>query len=278
MELLQLKYFCDAARTENFSHTARKFFVPTSNISQVIKRLEAELGGELFEHRKNRVVLTDGGRRFYERISAALDLIEDAKEEINSDGKVSGKIKMLILSNRRTVTEAIERFKSEYPEVSFIIRHENDTELDYDIIINDACPDGYFEHGVLVNEEILLAMSKSHPLASRTEISPAELKDESFISMPRGRSIYNITEKICRDSGFAPNITIQTDDPYYIRKYVELSLGIAFFPASSWQGLFDESVVFKKVGNRKRKTSVYLPAKRKIRNTVLAFCEYLCRA
>lgn len=49
MELLQLKYFCDAAETENFSKTAKKYLVPTSNISQSIKRLERELGVELFD-------------------------------------------------------------------------------------------------------------------------------------------------------------------------------------------------------------------------------------
>ena len=48
MELLQLKYFCDAAQSENFSKTAKKFGVPTSNISQSVKRLEKELSTPLF--------------------------------------------------------------------------------------------------------------------------------------------------------------------------------------------------------------------------------------
>ena len=43
MELLQHKYFCDAAETEKFSRTAEKFLVPISNISQSVKRLEKEL-------------------------------------------------------------------------------------------------------------------------------------------------------------------------------------------------------------------------------------------
>ena len=48
MELLQLKYFCDAAHTENFSATAKKFGVPTSAVSQSISRLEKELGSIFF--------------------------------------------------------------------------------------------------------------------------------------------------------------------------------------------------------------------------------------
>ena len=42
MELLQLKYFCHAAQSCNFSKTAEKFGVPASGISQSIKRLEKE--------------------------------------------------------------------------------------------------------------------------------------------------------------------------------------------------------------------------------------------
>ena len=57
MELLQLKYFCNAAETENLSKTAKKYLVPTSNISQSIKRLEKELGCELFEHSTNKITL-----------------------------------------------------------------------------------------------------------------------------------------------------------------------------------------------------------------------------
>jgi DNA-binding transcriptional LysR family regulator len=40
MELLQLKYFCDAAQTENFSRTAEKFSVPVPGVTQSIKRLK----------------------------------------------------------------------------------------------------------------------------------------------------------------------------------------------------------------------------------------------
>ena len=79
MELLQLKYFCDAAQTEKFSQTAKNFFVPVSNISQSIKRLEKELGTELFYHKGNRVSLNNDGKQFYSSVSHALALIDNAK-------------------------------------------------------------------------------------------------------------------------------------------------------------------------------------------------------
>ena len=53
MELLQLKYFCDAAKTQNLSETARKYNVSTSSVSRTIKRLEDEIDCNFFDHHAN---------------------------------------------------------------------------------------------------------------------------------------------------------------------------------------------------------------------------------
>ena len=82
MELLQLKYFCDAAVSENFSETARKFFVPPSGISQSIGRLERELGCALFLHSGNKIRLNEEGRIFYRSASAALMLLAEGADVI----------------------------------------------------------------------------------------------------------------------------------------------------------------------------------------------------
>ncbi len=275
MELLQLRYFCDAAKTENFSATAKKFTVPTSGVSQSIKRLEKELGVELFEHRANKIVLCDAGKQFYQKIVQALSLLDEAKTEITESDNIFGEISLIILCNRRLVTAAIEKFKKAYPQVSFVLKHENDAGHDCDVLISDICPEGFYQAGLLTNEDILLALSKDHALAHKNDISVSDLKNERFISMPKGRSLYSITSQLCRNSGFSPNITIQTDDPHYIRKYVELGLGVAFIPSCSWEGLFSEGTVLKKIGNHTRKTYVCLSQKKKIKPSVEAFLSYL---
>ena len=71
MEILQLKYFCDAVQTQNFSKTAKKFLVPPSNISQTIKRLEKELETPLFERHINRIKVNDAGLYFYKNAKTA---------------------------------------------------------------------------------------------------------------------------------------------------------------------------------------------------------------
>ena len=276
MELLQLKYFCDAAQTQNFSKTAKKFLVPTSNISQSIKRLERELGVELFEHRANKILICEAGKRFYDKVKLALDTLEDAKKEVTvSSDEIYGEIKLLVFCNRRLVTDAIEIFKQDNPRVNFVLRHELEADIDYDILISDVCPYDYSEKHLLAEDDILLAISKSNPLSTETDLTVSDLKNERFISMPRGRSLFTITKSICSDAGFTPNISIQTDDPFYIRKYVELGLGIAFIPSCSWQGLFSDNVVLRDVGGFKRSTFVFLPPSKKHKKEVDEFIKCL---
>lgn len=276
MELLQLKYFCDAAQSENFSKTAKKFLVPTSNISQSVKRLERELGVELFEHRANKIALADAGKRFYEKTKLALEMLEDAKNEVMGEGDDSdGEIKLLVFCNRRLVTEAIEKFKRDNPRVSFVLRHELEADIDYDILISDSCPHAYSERFLLAEDEILLAIKSSDPLCEKEGLTLSDLKDERFISMPRGRSLFSLTNSICQSAGFTPNVSIQTDDPFYIRKYVEMGLGIAFIPSCSWEGLFSDNVVLRDIGGFKRKTYVFLPPSRKPRGEVTRFLRAL---
>ena len=113
MELLQLKYFCDAAQTENFSETAKKFSVPPSNISQSIHRLEKELGTELFERTANRIRLSHDGKIFSDGAKKALACLENAKTAVQDTGELRGEIKIGILTNRRVVTEVIGTFKKQ---------------------------------------------------------------------------------------------------------------------------------------------------------------------
>ena len=276
MEFLQLKYFCDAAETENFSKTAKKYLVPTSNISRSIKCLEKELGCELFEHKVNKVSLNYDGKQFYANASQALALLENAKMRLSDRSEViEGNIRLICLNNRRTVTRAIEKFSQKYPNVKFIIHHNLDAEQDFDVFISDVCPYEYSEKTLLVDEEICIALNVSHPRASKQTVSVAELENERFITMTSGNSMQKITVNVCADAGFSPNIAIQTDDPFYLRKYIEMGLGIAFVPTNSWKGLFHDGVVLKRLDHIRRKTYIFLPKGKYIRRSVELFLQAL---
>ena len=277
MELLQLTYFCNAAETENFSKTAKTFCVPTSNISQSIHRLEGELGTLLFDRTPNRITLNEQGKLFYTNVKSALMLIHEAKTTLSGDDKVAGEIKILVETNRRIVTKTIENFQNNYSDVLFYINHSADHTLDkYDLIISDRILDQKnFRKHLLVVDNILLAMKKDNPLVNKSEITVKDLENEKFITMSNKSGIYNLTNEICNDEGFVPNIVIQSDDPDYIRKYIEMGLGISFVPSLSWKGTFSENVVCRQLVNIKRYSFVYLNTQKYISKSTYAFLDML---
>lgn len=276
MEILQLTYFCSAAETENFSKTAKNFSVPASNISQSIHRLEEELGTKLFDRSANRITLNSCGKMFYEDIKNALTLIENAKSKISETDEINGEIRILALTNRRIVTKSVEIFEKKHPLVSFFINHFEDENIDsYDVIITDKLlSDKRFSKKLLVDEDILLAMAKSNPLSEKA-LTLQSLCDERFISMSEKSGIYKLTQQICNSAGFVPEIVIQSDDPFYIRRYIEMGMGISFVPAVSWKGLFSDNVKLFKITDTKRNTYIYTNTQKYISKTCQLFLEEL---
>lgn len=276
MELLQLKYFCDAAVSENFSLTAKKFDVPPSNISQSIKRLEKELGVPLFSRRANKIFLNETGREFYKKTSSALAILSDAVMEAVDDAN-SGKIKICINANRRVVFEAIEKYHRIYPDVEIITSHLVDPSLDdFDIIIdsdNSAFSD--YEKKLMKCEKIMLAASKSSKYAKVSKIDISELSEEVFVTMKENTSMYNLTNSICAGFGFKPKIAVQSDDPLYVRKCIEAGLGISFVPSFSWKGQFSDNVVLKELVGYTRNTYIYINTKKHIPICAKRFIETL---
>ena len=277
MELLQLTYFCSAAETENFSKTAKKYTVPTSNISQSIHRLEDELDASLFDRSANRIVLNEQGKLFYEKIKPAIMLIEEAKNTVLNNEEIFGEINIQAKSNRHIITDAIENFPNNYNKVSFSINHSDDEDVDkYDLIITDKImPQKHLKKQLLVVDKILLAINKSNPLAQKEDLCVKDLENERFITMGNERGIFELTNDICASAGFIPNIVIQSDDPFYIRKYVEMGLGICFYPSLSWKGMFAPSVAIKQIVDIKRNTYVYTNTQKYMSKAVKLFYETL---
>ena len=276
MELLQLKYVCDAALTENFSVTARKFGVPPSDISQSIKRLEQELSVHLFTRQANRVKLNERGAEFCSRVSEALALIDGAVDLLNDDEN-GGKLSICINISRRIVMQTLEQFKSQYPNVDVKTMHFTDPTVEtFDLIVatDDERLQGYRKQK-LFSEDLLLAIQGTSIYAKMDTVDIALLKNEPFITMNDKSSLYRLTQKICADHGFKPHLAMQSDDPYYIRKCVEMGLGVAIVPSVSWAGQFPEGVILKPLNGYRRDIYLYTDGKQYMPKCVKRFLEML---
>lgn len=260
MEILQLTYFCHAAECENFSNTAQHFDVPTSNISRAVRAIEKELGVKLFNRAANKLSLNENGKEFYKHVKKALTELHLGTLSVSENALVpSGEIKILISTCRRIVTQAIEICQKNYPDISFAVKHGVDNE-EYDFIISDNPPHkGDYDKFLLTKEKLLFAIPKTLPIYQKLKNGDVGLlKNERFISLGKGTRLHDLTVQICRSFGFDPNISIQTDDPYYVRKYVEMGLGVALYPEKSWAYLVPNGAKLIDLGAPNRRIYVFV--------------------
>ena len=262
MEILQLKYFCRSAETENFSKTAAEFLVPPSDVSQSVKRLEKEIGTELFDRRVNRIRLNESGRRFYTRAKKALEELTLAVKE--SSPSLEKEFRVCVKVNRRIVSKALEKLRYRLPQTQISVSHTGDPAAgDFDLAVtSDPLPAENFHSETLFSEPMLLAVHVSDPLSRLEAPSPRDLEKEPFITMNAGESQYVLTLAVCRDLGFEPRIAVQGDDPYFVRSCVEAGLGAAVIPGFSWRGQFSDQVLLKSVTHIRRTTYLCYRKKR----------------
>lgn len=277
MELLQLKYFADAAECENFSQTAMKFSVPPSDISQSIKRLEDEIGVKLFDRSANRITLNEKGNLYYKSVKSALDTLENAVLRIKDNSQSGGKIKLLIKTNRRIVTDVAKNFNTIYPNVTVYMNNSKKGGYgEYDLIITDELIDNEnLSRETLIDEKIMLAVADSNPLCKKKKIKISDLKDSGFIIFDEQSVLQKKVNRLFEDEGITQNVIIQCDDPYYVRKYVSLGLGIAFVPTLSWKGLFEKNVRLINAGDITRKTYLYRDRRKYTSDALAAFVSML---
>lgn len=255
MEILQLKYFLHAAKTENFSHTAKNFCVPTSCVSASIKKLETEIGVPLFDRTANKVALNQYGKILLCAAEKSEELLNKAKADILDLTKTAPEeIKILILSNRQRVTEVISEFKLKHPETSFIINHQSHTsELDikkFDVIVSDKnINSSAFLQKFWFSEEIFFAVHKTSAFSKKSSVCANEIKDEKLICMPKESSIRHCMDIYFSENEISPTIVIECDDPLYIRNYLKIGLGATFFPSVAWKNQINSDIKLLKIDN-----------------------------
>lgn len=81
MEMHQIRYFLAVSETLNFTRAAEECHVAQPSLSRAVKKLEEELGGDLFRRERGQTHLTELGRKMQPLLRQAHDSAVDAKEQ-----------------------------------------------------------------------------------------------------------------------------------------------------------------------------------------------------
>ena len=143
----------------------------------------------------------------------------------------------------RWIPEVLGEFSTRHPHVRFrLIQAETAAMHDQlehgstDLCLSSQPLEGPdLSWALLLTEEILLAVAATHPLAGRRSIRRAEIAREPFVGLKPGYDMRDLTDRFCRQAGFAPELVCEVDKPAAIWALVRAGLGVAFLPAASWR-------------------------------------------
>lgn len=245
MELLQLRYFLEVARSQHVTKTAQRLHVSQPTVTQALKRLEAELGVALFDHVGRGIRLTQCGEGFLERIEPALALIDEAERSVRSfEEQDSRIIRMDVLAASSLAIDAVAAYSALHPEARFQISHTA-SEHDCDIVVrmphrrqrkhaaSASNPDNSSSTIRTFAERIMLAIpANAYP--GRDELSLADVADEKFILLAGSKNLRDVCDGLCAHHGFSPTAVFESDNPSVVRKMIGLGLGVGFWPEKSW--------------------------------------------
>jgi LysR family transcriptional regulator, transcription activator of glutamate synthase operon len=263
LELLQLKYFQVVARLEHISKAAEELYVSQPALSKTISQLEKELGIRLFDRNGKYIKLNRYGKAFCAKVELALKTLEDVKHELKDmSNDPCEEIRLVVLASSHLLPELLSRFREQYPQVRFrLMQHltNSNSQPDFDLCIS-AFPltTRQIEHTPLLRESILLAVPLDHPLAKQSRVKLNELKNEKFIVLKKGKELRKITDVICKEQNFVPQITFESDDPATVRGLIRAKQGIGFIPEVTWGGSTGKDVKLLKIEEGTFERTIFL--------------------
>ncbi|MGG0186554.1 LysR substrate-binding domain-containing protein [Bacillus rhizoplanae] len=268
MDIRKMRYFIMVAEELNFSRAAERLRMAQPPLSQEIRKLEEELGVQLFHRTKRMVELTDAGKIFLEGSQQTLFQLERAIKEtqLAAEGKI-GNLIIGFVDSTEIVIEVLNKFRERFPKIHLILR-EMTTEQQLKALYEKQIHIGFIRSKqnneilsseVCSEESLRLVLHQDHPFASLPEIPLQLLIDEPFILFPRhlGPNFYDLIISYFRDHGVSLKVVQEAIQMQTIVNLVATGMGVSVVP-SSVESYKRSGVIYKKIQETTPKVNLYV--------------------
>lgn len=223
MDLLQLQYFCRLAESQHVTRTARELNISQPALSATIKKLENELGAPLFTREGRNITLSPYGKIFRDYVEEAFLSLENGRRAVADMWNGDALSLTVGLLEPLSWKDMIREFSLLYPGITLNVlsieySRFTDSLLDGQIDlylggINGMKPNELtrVHTEVLREDDMVIMMPESHPLAGRKTVDLRELKNEAFINLTPGSNFQEFINSLFKEAGFEPRISMICD-------------------------------------------------------------------
>ncbi|GAA0906693.1 LysR family transcriptional regulator [Pseudonocardia zijingensis] len=290
MELHQLRYFVAVAKKGSMTHAAASLFLAQPTLSIQIRKLEQEVGAKLFERLARSVVLTAAGAAFLEHAERALAELETGRDRVaDVVGLRHGRVAVGVLPSvaAHLLPAVLAQFRAEHPGVAVHLV-EHDVSRDFEQLVQAGELDMAVTRmpltltglgaRTLVREPIVVLVPPGHPLAGRQGVALHELAGEGFVCMRAGYGVRELTDQLCAEAGFAPDVVIETGQLSIVHGMVRSGVGVALLPRLAAAGAehavpVTDPPACRELGVVWRRTALESPPVAAFLERLLAICD-----
>lgn len=190
MDLFQLETFLAVAEERSFSRAATRLHRTQPAVSQVIAKLEAELGETLLERTAGN--LTDAGEVLREYAQKMLNLRREAESAL-VDLRSLHTGRLNVAANEYTclyLLPVLDAFRKQHPRIKVAVQRAlasriSDEVLSHSVelgVVSFRPEDAQVRSTVVYRDELVCIVSPGHPLAKAGKATIARLGREPFVA------------------------------------------------------------------------------------------------
>ncbi|NLY38769.1 MAG: LysR family transcriptional regulator [Firmicutes bacterium] len=249
MDLQQLKIFLHVAALKSFSRAAEQLYMSQPNVSTRIKKLERELGVDLFDRSRSRELeLTEDGRILLDYAQRMLNLEEETREALQDGAAATGglvRIGASTVPGIYLLPQRLAIFKESFPAVDYSLTVMDsgavlDGIFDYSFdvgFVGSALDDERLQYHPLAEDELVLAVRPGLiPQLEGGAIPIARCLAQPLLVREPGSATRSLLEKALQRKGLSLadfKSVIYMNSLEAIKQGVRYGLGVAFLSECS---------------------------------------------
>jgi DNA-binding transcriptional LysR family regulator len=260
VELRQLRYFLTVAEELHFGRAAEREHIAQPALSQQIRRLEHELGVQVFDRSSRRVQLTEPGRILVDLARDLLDQANDAIALVRQAGHgKEGRLRLAYANgtDRGAPATIVDRFRAQRPRVELTLSTQYDEECRVQLregVIDAAffwMPMGDFDDLSslrVTTEPMVVAMAERNRLARLAEVRAEEVAAEPLVWFARHWSPGSwdtIITSVFLRHGYSPRVVAEEVSQEGMVRGVLATSGVTIVSATTARQLSVEGVVYR---------------------------------
>ncbi len=246
MNTRDLQYLVALSDHCHFGKAAEACFVSQPALSMQIKKLEEALGIKLLERTNKSVLLTDTGIAITEQARQILNQVEEMRDlaKLAKDPH-SGELKIGIIPTLAPylLPLIIPSLSKKFSKASFYLIEEQTAILIEKLKIGKldaaflAHPiiEGSFAGSLLFEEEFLLAVHNSNPLAKQKVIKQNDLTNQNVLLLEEGHCMREQTLALCHKMNASEKQNFRATSLETLRHMVAAGNGITLMPKLAQQ-------------------------------------------